>query len=489
MSTIKARAINSLKWTTLFSVYITISNSLGLIIKSRFLSPEQFGGLSILMLFIGFFQVFSDMGISQAIIKKERVVDEEISTLFYFNIIISAIFGAILFFSAHILATIFNYEIITELLQLASMIILIKGPSILLKAILEKELLFKTIVVVDIISDLVLQISTLVFLINGLGLLSIVYAYILANIVSTVIYICFVLIKLKVKITLTIKPKLLSPFMKFGIYVTGQSVLSYVSSRIDIIIIGMILSPEILGIYFFGKNLLEKIHQLITTSFKKVLFPTFSKLASNQGLLTQTYYKLCKYISLVAFPVFTGAALTAHLFVPLIFGEQWKSSVVVVQVFSVFLILKLITDKLTISLLYAKDKPNYVFFTNLFTTSVYIFSLFLFSKYELLGVIISYSLFTLYRSLIFEHLANKILQGSFSHLISIFREAFIGTLIMTTFAAGFYFVSKNIENQIFLLSGVIIISVISYFLSVKILAKETIEALISVVKKRIIPQR
>jgi O-antigen/teichoic acid export membrane protein len=488
MSSLKAKAVNSLKWTTLFSIYITLSNSLGLVIKSRFLSPEQFGGLSILMLFIGFFHVLSDMGISQAIIQKKRVNNQEISTLFYFNIMVSIIFSSILFVGSDFLATLFKYPSISEILKLASLIVLIKGPSILLKAILEKELLFKTIVFIDLITDLTLQISTLVFLIRGHGLISIVYGYILANTISTILYLFHALLKNNFRLTIIFKPKLLLPFMKFGVYVTGQSILSYISSRIDIVIIGLILSPEILGIYYFGKNLLEKVHQLITTSFKKVLFPTFSKIAKNKEILAKTYFKLCKYLSFIAFPVFTGSALTAHLYVPLIFGEQWNSSVIVVQVFSVFLIIKLITDKLTISMLYAKDKPAYVFFTNLITTSIYVISLFIFRQSELMGVIIAYSLFTLYRSIAFQHFANKMLHGSYRHFLSIFRDAFICTIFMVIVAIGFFTISKNvnINNQVFLLSGVIIISVISYFLSIKFFAKETMNEVKEIIKKGII---
>jgi O-antigen/teichoic acid export membrane protein len=51
------------------------------------LRPEDFGLMAMAMVVIGFSQAYSDMGISAAIVHKQDVTSEHLSSLYWLNII------------------------------------------------------------------------------------------------------------------------------------------------------------------------------------------------------------------------------------------------------------------------------------------------------------------------------------------------------------------------------------------------------------------
>ena len=73
MQNLKQQAIHGVKWTSLSTGIRTILQLVQLIILARFLSAEDFGLVAIVMVVIGFSQLFMDMGISNAIIHKQNI--------------------------------------------------------------------------------------------------------------------------------------------------------------------------------------------------------------------------------------------------------------------------------------------------------------------------------------------------------------------------------------------------------------------------------
>ena len=74
-------------------IVVLISN----IILARLLSPAEFGELAITMFFISIFNVFTDGGMAAALVRKQDKIQDDYSTVFTFNFIISLFFLYFLF--------------------------------------------------------------------------------------------------------------------------------------------------------------------------------------------------------------------------------------------------------------------------------------------------------------------------------------------------------------------------------------------------------
>lgn len=442
--------------------------------KARFLSPGEFGYMAVILIIIGLCQLMESFGISQAIIQKDEISVRESSTLFYFNIFISFLIAAVLYLGSPAVAAFFSLPDLERYLPVVCIVVLVTGPSLLFQAFLEKNMFFKQLSLIAIARHLIVLGTTFGFLLSGLGVMGVIYAQIMGAIAGTLFIVAVSVWCKAAVVSFYFNPAKLVPFLRFGIFVSAKQLLTFATHRLDEVVIGYFLAPEILGIYHFGKNMLERIRGLMTMSFAKVLFPVFSKLKSNPQQLTFAYQRISRYIAFGATPVFAGIAVTAHLFVPLIFGEQWIDSVIIFQVFSVSLILLVLTANVSTSLLYSVNKPDLVFYIDVITNSLYFLSLFLFAYRGMIAILIAYSCYVAYKTLTLQYYANRQLVDGF---LSYFRELAMpaGSAFCMVAAVWFFqLISNQFVGGILQLSGSIIVGAVTYALMAWIFAKETI---------------
>ena len=107
-SSLKSKTFKGLTWSLIDNVAGSGITFIVGIILARLLSPTEFGIIGIVMIFISISNIFVDGGLSRALIRKIEVSNNDYSTVFYTNILISLLFILILQASAKIIADFFN---------------------------------------------------------------------------------------------------------------------------------------------------------------------------------------------------------------------------------------------------------------------------------------------------------------------------------------------------------------------------------------------
>jgi O-antigen/teichoic acid export membrane protein len=479
---LKNRAISSVKWTTFQTLVSASLAPILQIIKARYLSPKDFSYLAIIMICIGLSNMLKNFGISQAIIQRSEITKEENSTLFLFNTIFSIFLYILIFMFADLIAKFFSLPDLAYFLKLSSIVIVVSSPSLLFRAFLEKSLFFKEISLVAIINNILIISITTIFLISGLGLISIIYGNILSTLISTLMII-FISHKHKlVNIKLYFNFKNLYPFLKFGFYITAKQLLNFSSGHIDEIIIGHFMPPETLGFYYFGKNLLFRLRNLISAPFSKVIFPIFSKLKDNKERLCLNYQKLTRYIAIIAFPFFLGIALTAHLFVPLLFGEKWSGSIIVFQVLSIALIFAMLNANISTSLLYSLNKPDIVFHIDLIISVLYFFFLFIFARRRINFILIILLIRIVVMFIVLQYFANKQLSYNFFTYLFNLKNIYVSSFCMVSLIFIFQNYFFIFSTKIVQFGSSVICGAVIYIICLWVLEKETILELKNFIK-------
>ena len=462
MATLRQQAINSVKWTALQTLIVGIIGPVLLFVKARFLSPVEFGYIAIILIVTGFVQLIENFGISQAIIQKDHITLQDTSTIFFFNIATCVFQAIVLYVAAPLFATIFSLPDLTEYLRILCIAVLLNGPTLLYRAVLEKQMYFKFLSLIAISSNLITLGATTYFLISGLGVKGIVFAQIIGVFFST-LAILTVSIRFKTtKILPYFNLRSLLPFLRFGFFVSSKQIMTFAAHRLDEFLIGYFLEPEVLGIYHFGKSMLEKFRALITNSFSKVLFPVMSQLKNNLQTLYFAYQQISQYIGVVAFPTFMGIAATAHLFVPVVFGEKWIDSVIVFQVFSITIIFLVLTANVASSLLYAVNKPDIVLYIDIATNFIYFSFLFIFAENGMIAILITYSFYVICKTLTLQYFANlQLKDGLFGYFQKLFMPMLF-SLIMVAIVLNFQVLTSTFLGTGFQLTGSIVIGVSIY---------------------------
>lgn len=430
MNDTNKKALKGVKWTSIQTIFVGIIGPLILVLQARFLSPKEMGYIAIIMIIIGLLQVVENMGLSQAIIQNEKFNNNVFSSLFIFNIILSIFVSLFLYKLAPILESYYGLDNLTYYIRLLIFLILIQSPSLVLRAVMQKELMIKPLSLIEILRNIGQVIALFIMFKFNFGVSSVVLSTIFGTLISTfcIAFYCF-----KNKLVKFSKLESLNgiiPYFKFGTIISFKQIFTYIVLRADELLIGLFLSPETLGFYHFAKNVLERVRNLVTASFSSVLFPFFSKLQNNKVKLSDAYNKVTEILSLIAFPMFTGISLTAHLFIPIIFGEEWLGSLVIFRIISIGLIPMLLTFSVATSLLYAVNKPGIVLKVDIITNSLYLVTLYFVAQIGTIAVAATYILFILIKSVYLQVCVNHSLRGNFNEYLSKLKAPFIQTIIM-----------------------------------------------------------
>jgi O-antigen/teichoic acid export membrane protein len=391
--------------------------------------------------------------------------------------------AAALYFATPLIADFFSLPSLKNYLPLVGIMVLVTGPSLLFRAFLEKNMYFKQLALIAIARNLIVLGGTVVFLVLGLGVTGVIYGQILGAVFTTLSILAMTKRFKTVEVSLYFSATKLIPFIKFGFFISAKQLMTFAAHRLDEVVIGYLLNPEILGIYHFGKDFLEKARGLMTMSFGKVLFPVFSKLKNQPDKLTFAYQRISRYIAFGAFPVFGGIAVTAHLFVPAVFGVQWIDSVVVFQVFSISMILLVLTANVSSSLLYAINKPDLVFYIDVFTNALYFISLSFFADQGMLALLVAYSFYVIYKTLTLQFFANRQLESGFINYLQEMTIPAVSGLIMVVCVLLFQIISNSTIGLNLKLAGSIVVGSLVYCIMAWSLGRETVGQLKAAILK------
>ena len=96
-------------------------------------------------------------------------------------------------------------------------------------------------------------------------------------------------------------------------------------------ITGAILGLTQLGHFRLGWRFFDFIVQFSVTPLSAVALSAFSKVQHDPERLTRVYLRLTQFVALASLPTFFGLAATADLLVPVVLGDRWRESIIVMQ--------------------------------------------------------------------------------------------------------------------------------------------------------------
>jgi len=359
---LKENTISGVKWTTFSTVVVNILQLIQLAILARLLDPTAFGLMAIVMVIVGFSQAFLDMGISNAIIHKQEISQEQLSTLYWVNVIAGALIFLVVCGVSPFVAIFYHQPELTKLIILLGTTFLIQPFGQQFMMLWQKELRFKEIARIDIINKFVTLIVTVWFAYEGYGVYSLVYGAIAGSIVQTAQFIDLGFKKHKPRFVFKLKN--IKEFLNFGAYQMGERTINYFNYQLDTILIGKLLGMEALGIYNIAKSLIMKPAMVFNPIITKVTFPAMAKIQDDIVRLKEVYLKTINYLSSVNFLAYAFIFIFAHDIVLLLFGMKWLPAVPIVKILSVWGALRSTGNPIG-SLLLAKGKANWGFFWNL----------------------------------------------------------------------------------------------------------------------------
>jgi len=341
---------------------VTTLQLVRLAVLARLLSPTDFGLMGMILVVLGFARAFADMGISKAIIYRQDSTRSELSSLYWLNIFAGLVVFAVVCALNPVIISFYKEPRLRGLIYVAALTFLIAPIGQQFQFLMQKELRFNNLARIEIAGAFANTSIAILLAFVGVGVLSIIFGQLTGALVRVFLLLLIGLREWRPQILFLKRG--LKRYINFGLYQMGTRTINYVNSEVDHLLVGRMLGAEPLGYYNLAFNLAIRPYFIINPVITRVAFPLFSKVQNDTERLKRGYLKVIQLLSMVNFPIMIGLAAVASIAIPVIFGNQWLPSIVLVQLLSIVGMLRSIANPAD-SLLLAKGRADLVFKWNL----------------------------------------------------------------------------------------------------------------------------
>ena len=298
------------------------------LVMARFLTPEDYGIVGMLGVFIAISSVFVDSGFSSALTRKQNPTIEDTSTIFLFNIGIGCMAYVIVFMIAPWVARFYEMPPITTILRVMGIMIVINSFSSVQATLMTKRLDFKTqarIAVISIISS-----GSVGILMAYLGFTY--WALVIQGIISSFISTSLYWLYSTWRPVMVFSRKSFNEMFAFGSKLLASSIIDTIYNNIYTVVIGKAFSARILGNYSRAESYANFPSVSLTGIMQRVTYPVLCKMQDDDQQLADVYRKFLKSSAFIIFPLMTGLSALACPFVVAVIGPQWEFCATLLQI-------------------------------------------------------------------------------------------------------------------------------------------------------------
>lgn len=293
------------------------------LVLARILFPEDYGVVSLVLVFIEIANVFVTSGLGSALIQKKDADDLDFSSAFYFNILLSLVLYITLFFTAPFISSFFQQNLLLPILRVLGIRLLLAAVNSIQHAYVSRQMAFKKYFWATLFGTILSGIVGLVMAFNNCGAWALAAQYLVNTSVDTII----------LWFTVKWRPKLMyswkrvGALFKFGWKLLAEGLGNIIASRIRNLVIGKAYTEADLGFYTKAQQFPSLFMNNISASISSVLFPAMSKVQDQEAELIRLLRRSIRISSYILFPMLFGLAAVGTNMVTVLLTDKWAECV------------------------------------------------------------------------------------------------------------------------------------------------------------------
>ena len=297
------------------------------IIIARILFPDDFGMVSILLIFSIFANMIQDSGFSVALIREKAPTIIEYSTIFYFNVFISLFVYLILYIAAPCIAAFYKQPIMVDLSRVLFLSFIFNALGIIQNVMIVKALDFKKNTIISIIAGSLSGIIAVVMIYTGFGVWSLVTQVVLSSLFKTILLWIYGRFQPVWKFEYAV----LKHFFPFSskIFLTG--IMGQTSNIVYTSVIGKSFDLSQAGFYSEATKYQGIAMETISGVINNIAFPVLSSIKEVEERLVRVFRKLMRVSAFISFPAMLALGVIAQPLIVLLLTEKWQPAVSMLQ--------------------------------------------------------------------------------------------------------------------------------------------------------------
>lgn len=477
MTTLKSKVVSGLAWSGMAKLVAQLFSWVSTFVVIRYLNPNDYALLGLAFAFIGFFYVLSEFGLADALIQKKETSQNSYSQVFTATLLLNTIIFALIYSSSTLIAEFYHNSALNQVLIFVAANLLLSSFITIPETLMNKEMLFKKRALIETFSSALNTFVTLGLALYGFGYWSILIGQVANTLCRVILFNALGYNQYRI----TTDFYGFSSLFHFGAYTFLSRVVWALYNKLDVFIIGRVFGAQLLGIYTVALQLAAMPLDKISGTINQVAFSTFSQHQEDKNS-QQHFFLTIRLLAVIVFPLFIGIATISPVLIPILIGDKWLESIVIIQLLSLMMPFKLISSFIN-TFIASKGEAKF----NLKMSLLYL----LFIAIGLLigsfgnitntvtALVIAYTLCFMLVS----HLSLAKVNYSYIKFINSLWQPLICALLMCVGLLLLnYFFLLNINSMLYLVL-MIVIGALIYLGCLFVFAKEHIESIKSLIKR------
>jgi lipopolysaccharide exporter len=322
-------AVSGVRWMVIARVLGEGGQLIASIALARLITPAEFGHAVIALILVPLSSIITFEGFASALVQRKEIEAAHLQTAMLASLAAGALLSALTFLLAPLVAVPLFGERTSELTQLASPLFLLAGICAVSRAMLWRELRFRSMSLIESGSIMAGAVAAVTLAATGMEGEAIVLGALVTGVAASVM------------LLLAVPPprprwrrRELRQIVGFGAPASGAGLLHVAITNVDYTILAARLSSAQVGFYWRGFQL-GVVHQdKISGIMLRLAFPIYSRTGSlaEMGALHE---RATRVHGAVVVPLLAILIVTAPVLIPWLFGARWEPAVVPTQILAV----------------------------------------------------------------------------------------------------------------------------------------------------------
>ena len=328
MSALQSKTFNGIIWSAIHRFGTMGITFVSNIVLARLLTPDDFGCIGMLMIFISLANTFIDGGFGSALIQKKNPTSEDYSTIFYWNILLSLILYGVIYLCSPYIAQFYEIPLLASVLKVQAIILLFNAFSIVQQNILRKQLQFKKLAVVNIISAACSLILAVIAAYYEMGVWSLVIQQLSLSICNAILF----WIVSKWRPLLKFSYQSFKELFNFGGFILLSHLFSALSNEFQGLLVGKMFNPATMGQYSQAYRLEGSIATATSSVIDQVTYPVLSALQDDKEQFVGALKRFIQIPAFVCSPIMMLMIVVAKPLIIFLYSAKWLECVPYFQI-------------------------------------------------------------------------------------------------------------------------------------------------------------
>jgi O-antigen/teichoic acid export membrane protein len=336
---LERRAVGGLVWMLSGVGFQALLRLVLLLVLARLIGPEAFGIVGAALVVVHIALVFSNLGISSAIVQRAELQNRHLHSAFALALLCGALITLVVELLAPAIAGFFDFDGLTEVLRVLGLIPLVANVGVVAEGLLRRALAFRKLATITVVS------YALGYGLVGIGLAVMgagVWALVGASLTE---YATRALILLVIRPHPKLGPPDLAALWQLLVFSGGLTLRRFghqLAQGIDNIVVGRWLGAEALGLYGRAYQLISMPPATIGKAMGAVMFPVLSRVQNDRPRLAAAYRRSTAVLALLALPAAAAVIVLAPELIMVLLGQDWLGVIVPLQILAPGIFFRLI---------------------------------------------------------------------------------------------------------------------------------------------------